>query len=62
MSTKLAHRITKRREKLGLSFAHLAVACDVSEAAVRCWEAGDYRPRPEFGLRWVPLSTCFLIG
>jgi len=47
MTKTLAHKITQRREELGLKFAHVAVACDVSEAAVRCWETGDYRPRDE---------------
>lgn len=45
--TKLSRKITKRRESLGLKPAHIAVACEVSEAAVRAWEAGGYRPRDE---------------
>ena len=47
MSTKLAQTITKRIAELDLKFAHVAVACDVSEAAVRAWVAESYRPRDE---------------
>jgi len=38
--------ISRLRELRGMTRAELALACDVSEAAVGQWERGETTPRP----------------
>lgn len=58
MTTKFGAFLTKRREAIGLTYTQVAAACGVSEACVRCWEAGEYRPR---SARMGRLARCLKV-